>query len=86
MAQIQRRVKKLQAERQKVTVHSLKTHYNLSCSAQTIIDRVLKPLGQKWLRRSHKPGVPADRPARGSVSGIHGQVGVPAGLSHSAVP
>ena len=65
--QIQKWVKKQQAAKKKVTASGIKRHYSLTCSRQTIIARVLKSMGQKYLRRSHKPGVPADRPAWGGV-------------------
>ena len=63
--QVQKRIKKLQADKKKVTVNGLKSHYNLTCSPKTIKSLILEAMGQKWLRRSRKPGVPADRPARG---------------------
>ena len=46
-------------------MNGIKSHYNLTCSLKTIKEAILKPMGQKWLRRSCKPGVPADRPAWG---------------------
>ena len=72
VAQVQKRIKEMQALGKKVTVNGIKTHYHLSCSAATIKERIFKSMGQKWLRRSHKPGVPADctEDCTGSVSSI----------------
>ena len=69
---MQKRIAKMQALGQKVTVYNIKMHYSLTCSAETIKERVFKAMGQKWLRRSHKPGVPAGctEDCRGSVSSI----------------
>ena len=60
MAQLQTWIKKAQLKKQSVTVGWVMRKYSLTCSPKTVRKRILKPMNQKWLHRSRKPGVPAN--------------------------
>ena len=64
---MQKRIAKMQALGQKVTVYNIKMHYSLTCSAETIKERVFKAMGQKWLAATSPGYLRAARRTAGGV-------------------